>query len=349
MCKAWVLGRSSTRSPDATYQRLGSQRHRWRIHPRRRRVQRHRRFRHGNLCNAPAASRVDEILMKEVPLEDFESFTIRYSTKPRPRQRRSCLPTWQPATNAPPSCSTLQPVAITIPSLTARTAARASPSSTSCLTTANTRPWRHSPCASNARPNTPTRKTAAFTPNPTPASSAAPISSGARSTTTPMHKKTSSASRPKSPPCAKNGTVKEGRIAPFGVSLKASDAIIDAAVRILRVGGIVAIKGAGRLPIFGLRRAQPRGPGHARTQTPRHQAAGCHVSTLDALREDCLVSNAEERLLTGAQRPIVLLKKRVEAHFAEGLADGLSELGAMLPRTRPCSTCCLRPSADLWS
>ena len=29
--------------------------------------------------NAPAASRVDEILMKEVPLEDFESFTIRYS------------------------------------------------------------------------------------------------------------------------------------------------------------------------------------------------------------------------------------------------------------------------------
>ena len=45
------------------------------------------------------------------------------------------------------------------------------------------------------------------------------------------------------------------------------------------------------------------------------------------------VDNAEERLLTGAQRPIVLLKKRVETHFAEGLADGLSELGAMLPYT----------------
>ena len=54
---------------------------------------------------------------------------------------------------------------------------------------------------------------------------------------------------------------------------------------------------------------------------------------INAARSLCLVNEAEESLLKSPQSPIVLLKKRPEAVFATGLADGLPELGVMLPYT----------------
>lgn len=51
------------------------------------------------------------------------------------------------------------------------------------------------------------------------------------------------------------------------------------------------------------------------------------------MRTVCEVGQAEERVLSSAQRPIVLLRKKPGVSFAPGLADGLSELGVMLPYT----------------
>jgi hypothetical protein len=69
-------------------------------------------------------------------------------------------------------CSTRMTGVIAIPSLTAPTAGRASPSFAIFPTTGRARPWRCFPCARHVLRSTKTRWTAAFTPSPTPAGSA---------------------------------------------------------------------------------------------------------------------------------------------------------------------------------
>ena len=283
--------------------------------------------------NAPAASRVDEILMKEVPLEDFESFTIRYSDEAEaeattlvspdlatcdecaaelfdPANRRYHYP-FINCTNCGPRFTIINK----LPYDRKYTSMAAFPMCEQCATEyADSEDRRF-----HAQPD------ACFECGPHLIWRTVDHNANAQEDLERVKAEESS--------FAENGTVKEGRIAPFSVDLKASDAIIDAAVRILRVGGIVAIKGLGGFHLAcDARNREALATLRARKRRGTKPLAAMYP-TLDALREDCLVSNAEERLLTGAQRPIVLLKKRVEAHFAEGLADGLSELGAMLPYT----------------
>lgn len=283
--------------------------------------------------NAPAASRVDEILMKEVPLEDFESFTIRYSDEAEaeattlvspdlatcdecaaelfdPANRRYHYP-FINCTNCGPRFTIINK----LPYDRKYTSMAAFPMCEQCATEyADPEDRRF-----HAQPD------ACFECGPHLIWRTVDHNANAQEDLERVKAEESS--------FAENGTVKEGRIAPFGVDLKASDAIIDAAVRILRVGGIVAIKGLGGFHLAcDARNREALATLRARKRRGTKPLAAMYP-TLDALREDCLVSNAEERLLTGAQRPIVLLKKRVEAHFAEGLADGLSDLGAMLPYT----------------
>ena len=283
--------------------------------------------------NAPAASRVDEILMKEVPLEDFESFTIRYSDEAAaetttlvspdlatcdecaaelfdPANRRYHYP-FINCTNCGPRFTIINK----LPYDRKYTSMAAFPMCEQCAAEyADPEDRRF-----HAQPD------ACFECGPHLIWRTVDHDANAQEDLERVKAEESS--------FAENGTVKEGCIAPFGVDLKASDAIIDAAVRILREGGIVAVKGLGGFHLAcDARNREALATLRARKRRGTKPLAAMYP-TLDALREDCLVSNAEERLLTGAQRPIVLLKKRVEAHFAEGLADGLSELGAMLPYT----------------
>lgn len=283
--------------------------------------------------NAPAASRVDEILMKEVPLEDFESFTIRYSDEAAaeattlvspdlatcdecaaelfdPEDRRYHYP-FINCTNCGPRFTIINK----LPYDRKYTSMAAFPMCEQCATEyADPEDRRF-----HAQPD------ACFECGPHLIWRTVDHDANAQEDLERVKAEESS--------FAENGTVKEGCIAPFGVDLKASDAIIDAAVRILREGGIVAVKGLGGFHLAcDARNREALATLRARKRRGTKPLAAMYP-TLDTLREDCLVGNAEERLLTGAQRPIVLLKKRVEAHFAEGLADGLSELGAMLPYT----------------
>ncbi|MHC5033826.1 MAG: carbamoyltransferase HypF, partial [Planctomycetota bacterium] len=54
---------------------------------------------------------------------------------------------------------------------------------------------------------------------------------------------------------------------------------------------------------------------------------------VETCRDLCEVSELEQELLTSAQAPIVLLKKRPDCPVAESVAPGLADLGIMLPYT----------------
>lgn len=112
-----------------------------------------------------------------------------------------------------------------------------------------------------------------------------------------------------------------------------SDALLEKAVKALRAGRIVAVKGLGGYhlacdannpqAIAELRRRKKReGKAFAVMVVDEHEA-----------RRVCFVDDAEGRQLLSPARPIVLLRKRPEAVFADGLANDLGELGVMLPAT----------------
>lgn len=119
----------------------------------------------------------------------------------------------------------------------------------------------------------------------------------------------------------------------WGSTRAESDAILARAVELLCAGKILAVKGLGGFHLVcdannadavALLRARKRREG---------KAFAVMAATTDDVRRVCEVNDAEAAALEGSQRPIVLLKKRPDAAFAPGLADRLPELGVMLPYT----------------
>ena len=118
-----------------------------------------------------------------------------------------------------------------------------------------------------------------------------------------------------------------------GNTLEASDNIIKAAVDFLHAGKIVAVKGLGG---FHLVCDAHNAEALAELRRRKHrkgQAFAVMVENIMQARQYCHINAEEEKLLESAQRPIVLCKKRTDAKFALGLADDLGELGIMLPYT----------------
>jgi hydrogenase maturation protein HypF len=117
-----------------------------------------------------------------------------------------------------------------------------------------------------------------------------------------------------------------------------TDAILDATARLLREGRIVAIKGLGGFhlacdatneeAVCELRRRKHR----------KGKPLAVMVPDIDMARALGEVRPAEEELLTGTVRPIVLLKLHPETEaeapaLAPSVAAGLAEVGVMLPYT----------------
>lgn len=126
-----------------------------------------------------------------------------------------------------------------------------------------------------------------------------------------------------------------------------SDAIFAEAVGLLMNGKILAVKGLGGFHLV----CDARNPQAVATLRERKgrdgKAFAVMMPDVPSVREVCDVSPAEEALLTGAQRPIVLLRKRADADLTAGVADRLPELGVMLPYT-PVQHILLRDFAEAW-
>ncbi len=113
----------------------------------------------------------------------------------------------------------------------------------------------------------------------------------------------------------------------------AGDDPIGIAAEMIRDGKIVALKGLGGFHIA-CRADDEHVVGRLRRRKHRDaKPLALMVADMDQARRLCEVSAHAEQLLTGPQRPIVLLKRRLDADIAKSVAPGLDSLGIMLPYT----------------
>ena len=112
-----------------------------------------------------------------------------------------------------------------------------------------------------------------------------------------------------------------------------SDAILAAAVEVLVAGGIVALKGLGGFHLV-CDAANEQALATLRARKRRGgQAFAVMVGDVETARAVCEITPSEEGVMRSAARPIVLVRKRAGVELAVGLADNLPELGVMLPTT----------------
>lgn len=111
------------------------------------------------------------------------------------------------------------------------------------------------------------------------------------------------------------------------------EAALQAAIALLRQGGILALKGLGGYQLAcdaTAVEAVARLRARKRRET---KPFALMARDLDAVRRLCIVSEAEAALLASPQAPVVLLRRRAEAALPEAVAPGLDTLGVMLPTT----------------
>ena len=119
----------------------------------------------------------------------------------------------------------------------------------------------------------------------------------------------------------------------WGSTREASDAIFAQVAQLLLDGGIAAVKGLGGFHLV-CDATNPEALAKLRERKHRWgKAFAVMVTSADDARRVCHVDKVEQSVLESTKRPIVLLRKRQDAHLAAGLADKLPELGVMLPCT----------------
>lgn len=119
----------------------------------------------------------------------------------------------------------------------------------------------------------------------------------------------------------------------WGSTRQESDAIFAQAARMLAEGKILAVKGLGGYHLV-CDANNADAVALLRTRKRREGKAFAVMMACAADAEElCFVCPVERKTLESPQRPIVLLRKRPGKDLARGVADGLSELGVMLPCT----------------
>ena len=118
---------------------------------------------------------------------------------------------------------------------------------------------------------------------------------------------------------------------PKGHVLEARDSALTAVAEAIRSGAIAAVKGIGGFHLM----ADARNDGAVRLLRERkhrdEKPLAVMAPSMDAARNECEVSPAEERLLRSAEAPIVLLRRKAGASVASSAAPGNPTLGVMLP------------------
>ncbi len=132
-----------------------------------------------------------------------------------------------------------------------------------------------------------------------------------------------------------------------GKTREESDAILAAAVEMLMEGKILAVKGLGGFHLVCDANNADAVAELRRRKRRDGKALAVMAPTVAAVRALCFVSEEEEAVLTGASRPIVLLRKRPDGAIGAGVADRLSELGVMVPYT-PVQHLLMHDFAEAW-
>lgn len=328
--------------------------------------------------NPPAASRVEEIDIKEVPLEDFDSFEIRFSDDDaveettlvspelatcddcvaelfNPNDRRYRYP-FINCTNCGPRFTIIDH----LPYDRAATSMAAFPMCERCAAEYadpldrrfHAQPdacfecgphisfaWRQTNEADAAVPTSTCPSLSALSltaQRPLGRASSelqAPVATSLTSTQPELGEK--------------NIEVHGGFNVVWGKTREESDAIFTAAVDMLMAGKILAVKGLGGFHLVcDANNAEAVAELRRRKRRDGKALAVMAQSMVD-VRALCEASEEEEAVLTGSTRPIVLLRKRAGAALGAGLADGLSELGVMLPYT-PVQHLLMHDFAEAW-
>jgi len=109
-------------------------------------------------------------------------------------------------------------------------------------------------------------------------------------------------------------------------------AIVNAR-KLLREGGILAIKGLGGFHLACDARNAKAVEELRRRKGRVGKPFALMMTDMKTVERYCEVSDAEHTLLTGKDKPIVLLKKRASAGLPDALTPGMDTLGVMLPYT----------------
>lgn len=109
------------------------------------------------------------------------------------------------------------------------------------------------------------------------------------------------------------------------------DEALQAAVRCLAAGGVVAVKGVGGFHLA-CDATDPDVVATLRRRKVRNaKPFALMVADLAAAERVCSMTDAARAALTSPRRPVVLVPRRADAGVAEGVAPRMPELGLMLP------------------
>ena len=109
------------------------------------------------------------------------------------------------------------------------------------------------------------------------------------------------------------------------------DAALVAVVEALRSGSVVAVKGLGGYHLACRADLEPAVAALRSRKRREDRPFALMAPSPVAARELVELSAADERLLQGRERPIVIARRRPEAAVAESVAPGSADLGVMLP------------------
>ena len=111
------------------------------------------------------------------------------------------------------------------------------------------------------------------------------------------------------------------------------DLALTKAAEAVRDGKILALKGLGGFHLICDARSQAAVAELRRRKRRPAKPLAVLYPSLEAARADCLIRPTEQRLLTSAEAPIVLLRKLSAPAVAANVAPGNPNLGVMLPHT----------------
>lgn len=118
----------------------------------------------------------------------------------------------------------------------------------------------------------------------------------------------------------------------FNMPIPCEDIIAETA-RLLKNGGIAAIKGLGGF-LLACDATSPEAVSLLRERKRRlHKPFAVMVSTLEQASEYCFISDEETELLNSSRCPVVLLQRKDSSSICKEVAPGLRQLGLMLPYT----------------